>query len=62
MLINVKESLLLDPLLLRTTIPTSLTNSISSLPWVLGEAASRITLFGTQSVTASILISTREPM
>ena len=62
MLMNVKESLLLDPLPLRKTIPTSLTNSMSSLPWVLGEAVSRITLFGTESATASKSISTREPM
>ena len=35
---------------------------MSSLPWVLGGAVSRISLFGTESETVSISVSTREPM
>ena len=53
---NVKESLLLDSLPLRKTIPTSLTNS---LPWIIGEGVSRITLFGTESLAISILKTTK---
>ena len=57
---NAKGSLLLDPLPLKKTIPTFLSElftmgyslhfSVNSLPWVIGEAVSRITLFGTESL------------
>ena len=43
-------------------VTSHLNFSMSSLPWVLGGAASRVTLFGTESATASRSMSARESM